>query len=99
MRIALVAAGVLVAGLVSAVEQSAADKYGVMHKPANGCPAGFVEVADVFQARGRKSPGCVNIRHPWRPLDHLAPGEAWSPVFWGPWGWTKSVWWYGEHAE
>jgi hypothetical protein len=77
---------------------SDADKYGVIHRPSTGCPTGFFEVSDVFQLRNRKSPGCVNIQHPLRPLDYLMPGEEWAPVFWGPWGWTKSVWFYHDHV-
>jgi hypothetical protein len=75
---------------------SEAGKCGMIHRPRTGCPAGFFEVSDVFQLRNRKSPGCVNIRNPFRPLDYLMPGEGWSPVFWGPWGWTKSIWSYHE---
>jgi hypothetical protein len=66
-------------------------RYGVMHRPKAGCPSGFFEVPDVFELRGRKSPGCVNIQKSFRPIDHLQNGEQWFPVFWGPWGWTKSI--------
>jgi hypothetical protein len=77
---------------------SDAGKYGIIHRPRSGCPVGFFEVSDVFRLRNRKSPGCVNIRNPNRPMDYLIPGEGWSPVFWGPWGWTKSIWFYQERT-
>jgi len=44
-------------------------KYGMIHKPKGGCPAGFTEVADIFtEADGRKLPACAKGIPPEEPL-------------------------------
>lgn len=48
---------------------------GTIHKPKQGCPAGFTEVPDFFEREGKKSPACIDPKRP-QCVDVLYPGES-----------------------
>ncbi len=49
--------------------------YGMIHKPATGCPKGYQLKEDMFSMQGKRSDGCVNPDHPGA-LDFILPGES-----------------------
>jgi len=65
---------VLALALLSAA-CSSSPKCSTIHKPAGGCPAGYTEVADVFERDGVKSPACLDPKRE-ECIDVLYPGES-----------------------
>lgn len=48
---------------------------GIIHRPDNGCPAGYLEKPGVFHRDGKDAPACVSAAKP-HCVDYLAPREA-----------------------